>query len=79
MTVCRLDRPLIAVQFLLFFPIAMMWALGAVRNRNEVLEHCYVSCAPVRPISAGCVLGTGSPVSDTLHNHRQVRGATPAR
>lgn len=52
----------------------MMRALGAVSNRNGVLEHCYVSCAPVRRISAGCVLGTGSPVSDTLHDHRQVRG-----
>lgn len=56
------------------FSMTVMWALGAVRNGNGALAHRYVSCAPVRPISAGHVLGPRSPASDSLHDHRQVRG-----
>ena len=53
MTVHGLDRLLTARQFLLFFSMTVMWALGAVRNWNgdvELTAACehdwsmYVAC-----------------------------------
>ena len=53
MTVRGLDHPLTAGQFLLFFSMTVMWALGAVRNWNgdvELMAACehdwsmYVAC-----------------------------------
>ena len=60
-----------AVQFLLVLHYTDV-GIGGIRNGAP--EYSYASCAHVRCISAGCVLGTGSPASDAVRHHSLVRG-----